>query len=237
MNKRVLTIMYVMGATLPMTVAASAHDWTNWINQRWETATVGTINQDRHPQWNFVKDFPSGDGGRSVVINGAHEWNNLNKTLTFDYDDAHGDYDTLNFDNCSDNYQADKVGWGVIGASGWVITEAAAQTATCNISGYSALYDFKIKFNQDAPWYKGTSTVPTSAVDMWSVAAHEFGHATGRDTGNVANGDGNGHFTEGSSYCPKDSTRHTMCPATVMGTTWSRSLAPHDVDVFTGAYG
>jgi hypothetical protein len=93
-------------------------------------------------------------------------------------------------------------------------------------------YNFRIAFNQDAPWYKDNGNPPSGDYDTISVAAHEFGHATGRLKG----GDGDGHFTEASTYCPVSSARHTMCPSTYDGTSWQRSLETHDSDTFQNAY-
>lgn len=77
-----------------------------------------------------------------------------------------------------------------------------------------------------ASWYTGTGDAPSDTVDLWSVAAHEFGHVTGFY----------GHFSESSSVCDNNSSRHTMCSPIYGGTERQRTLNTHDEHTFSGAY-
>lgn len=100
-------------------------------------------------------------------------------------------------------------------------------TSTC-VSG-TRLVRFTIVIDS-APaagsWYTGTGDAPSDRYDLWSVASHEFGHATGWGP----------HFAEDSPECPNDSTRHTMCGGIYIGTERQRTLTTHDIHTYDGRY-
>jgi hypothetical protein len=77
-----------------------------------------------------------------------------------------------------------------------------------------------------AGWYTGTGDAPDCCFDVWSVATHEWGHMTAFF----------GHFDEGGSICPDDSSRHTMCPTIKAATERQRTLELHDYHTFEAAY-
>lgn len=204
---------------------AQAHDWSDWYGFRWKTETIGGLNHDRTPQWRFVDNFPPGDGGRSRTQDGSEAWNGRT-TLDFDYSSGSPDYSALEWDaGCSEfSYQENKVGWGGFPGTGFSDGESLAEVKVCVASAdLTALFNFRIKANEDAPWYKGTATPGASQADLWSVMSHEFGHAGGRLKG----GDGEGHFPVSSSYCEGGADRHTISKATPLGTLGSRYLEQH----------
>lgn len=102
------------------------------------------------------------------------------------------------------------------------------------------LSSFHIAADNMTNWYTGTGDASSGFLgsgvgaeyDLWSVMSHEFGHATGYQSG----GDGQGHFREEWDVCSDDSNRHTMCPSTAYGTEMMRSSEPHDVHTARNAY-
>ena len=78
-------------------------------------------------------------------------------------------------------------------------------------------------------WYTGTGTPGFGQSDLWGVATHELGHAGGWRGGT-------GHYS-GSSLCPGNSTKHTMCSGwTNTQLKWARDLRTHDSHAIAGAY-
>ena len=215
------------------TGSAQAHPWADWYGQRWRTGTFEGVDQDQTVDWRFVNNFCCGTF-RDSVQSGSTKWNAVSGvSMTFHFESSQDDYGGLSWDDCPANYQADRVGIGDFGDAGWSLNEPLAVTKLCPFADATdKAYNFRIKFNEDTPWYKDNGDPSNGQWDAISVAAHEFGHATGRTIG----GDGSGHFLESSTYCPADSGRHTMCPSTFDGTSWQRSLEAHDIDTFQNAY-
>ena len=214
---------------------ALGHSWGDWFKGRWRSEVINGVNNDRVPQWRFVDNYPM-DGSRGVTHNGAQDWNGVS-AMAFDLDASKADYSSLQWDttDCAEfQYQEDKVGWGNFGDAGWHTSEPLAVTKTFGWWSDGAMYNFRIKGNNDVPWYVGTGEVPSNKWDLWGVMTHEFGHATGRTIGGSEN---DGHFSEGSSYCPSDYTaRHTMCPTLDPGRKGQRYLEAHDLDTVQNAY-
>lgn len=78
-------------------------------------------------------------------------------------------------------------------------------------------------------WYIGTGQTTSGWMDLWSAAAHEWGHATGFQN----------HLADGEAgVCPawEQVVRHTMCPQIFPGTWPMRDPNTHDVHTFQGAY-
>lgn len=219
---------------------ANAHNSADWYYEKWSSATYSGIQMDKHVDWRFVDNVPT--SARSRVRDGADDWSSLAASMDFFYPTQQADYSNLDWPNCdpnvnSDTYQKDKIGWSDFGSPGWHTSEALAVTLICDL-GTGYLWQFKIAFNADAPWYMGTGNTPSDQDELWGTAAHEFGHATGRTIG----GDGQGHFPAGSALCPTPNDPnfatdyHTMCPFIWTGTSVSRSLETHDKDTFKDAY-
>ena len=107
--------------------------------------------------------------------------------------------------------------WGAQGAS-----------AICDSDNDGLLEAFVAIFNPDNQWNLGSGSPGTQEWDLRSIATHEAGHVWGFT----------GHFDEGSSLCPQNSSRHTMCPghSSVLGTDWLRTLETHDSHTISNAY-
>jgi hypothetical protein len=115
-----------------------------------------------------------------------------------------------------------------------------AVTVTCTLdrtAGPNQMHSFQIVFDSRELWHFDPSLPPAPlSVDLWAVAAHEFGHATGRINGGPG---GDGHFPEQSRLCPgvASAARHTMCPSYDLVGVAMRTLERHDIDAFRRAYG
>jgi hypothetical protein len=87
-----------------------------------------------------------------------------------------GDLNAVDYNDCPDDPDKSGVHWKAIDGPGATI----GQTRFCEYaSDPTSIKTFQIKFDKDESWYLGTGTPASSALDLWSVAAHEFGHATG----------------------------------------------------------
>lgn len=107
-----------------------------------------------------------------------------------------------------------------------------AYSALCASNGDITSFEVGFDENSSVTWHNDDTSPPAGTLDLRSLAAHEAGHATG----GWLNGSQKGHFNEGSTECPSNSTRHTMCPTIVFGTDWQRTLEAHDEHTFAGAY-
>jgi len=91
---------------------------------------------------------------------------------------------------------------------------------------YAAL---AINADSGIDWFKGSGLVdPSTDFDLWGVATHEFGHATGTWFGN-------NHMPSGE--CGSGLVdRPTMCAGTSAGDVKWRTLEAHDKSTFQHAY-
>lgn len=85
---------------------------------------------------------------------------------------------------------------------------------------------FSMSIDSNASWYTGTGEGPGGQYDLWSVASHEWGHATGWY----------GHFASSESICVDNSAQATMCPFIRDGTQRIRTLDTHTIHTFQAAY-
>lgn len=217
-------------AVLIIAPSVSAHTSSTHYPQRWSSGS--------DVYFRFTAGFPGGDY-RSRVLDGASQWTSRGGVAEVDFFWAGGS-NAPNFDfqsNCNSNFNGingihwadlDYLGGGVLGV-----------TYVCRTS--TTVVSFQMAFDNDRDWYRGTGDandgflnqcIPSCQDDFWSVASHEFGHASGF-VGPASTG---GHFAESDAVCPNDDSRHTMCPSIYGGTERQRTLEDHDVHTFTGAY-
>lgn len=217
MRAKVFVPLLVAAWTLPLAANAFAVVTTVQYPNVW--GTVGA--EDRKPQWRFDDNFPTG-AIRSRVIDGAHVWNNENRSLKYDH--VPGDYTTFGWDeSCSTiGYQEDKVGWGDLDPG--VRDESAAEYKTC-FAGTGTIQNFRIKFSNDRVWYTGNASAPNGEADAMALAAHEFGHTAGAK-----------HYAESSANCPSppSSSRSTMCH--IVYSPGGRTLSAQDKRDFNAVY-
>jgi hypothetical protein len=161
------------------------------------------------------------------IQQGPQQWNNLGQSMQFRYDGERNVNSTGS--SCPtaplDNWVFQRVLDGVAGTL--AITWTCWRTTPL---GARQLHSFTIEYDGSESWYSGNGDAPPTYVDVWSVASHEFGHATGWVPYHL---DENGTNPE---LCLDDSTEHTMCSFYTPGTERMRTLEAHDVDTFSTAY-
>lgn len=95
--------------------------------------------------------------------------------------------------------------------------------------------------NQTLRWLQGgfdntgTGTAGSWQIDLWSVATHEAGHASGF---NGAGGFG-GHWDPAAGICQWPAAGngyHTMCKATPLGSIVQRDTEIHEETAFFARY-
>jgi hypothetical protein len=205
-------------ATVVLAGIALAHSGSTYYPSKWK--------RDLSVAWRIDNSVPGG-AFRNRILDGAQEWNRLAPNMRFSH--VGGDATNVNIRRCSPNrpYQRDGVFYGPIDGR----LNVLAFVVTCTFPGTNELKHFQMKFDSAENWYTGTGTPGSSAFDVWGVAAHEFGHATGF-SGPYAKG----HFNPRGGVCTS-SPKHTMCPTISLGSTGSRSLEEHERHTFRNVYG
>lgn len=208
-------------AALVLGTGAVAHDKDTFYAKTWRSG-------DRNQDYGFHSAVPSGDF-RDRVAGGAHRWNELAGNMQFSRGGVNvtWTYGSTNCNNPGDN----SIHYGEIdGPPEPGKVKTLAMTKHCYYTADPAhLHSFRMKFDHDDPWYRGTGDTPNDKYDLLGVATHEFGHATG--FGQFGAQD---HFSGGSTYC--DSPKHTMCPSISMGADGWSSLEEHDKHTFNNQY-
>jgi hypothetical protein len=186
----------------------------------------------------FDRDVPGGPT-RSRILNGAREWTDQGRQLVFV---GHRRSVSSSGETCQQfggHAQSGVVHWRRIdGAEGKLL----AFNRNCRwISGPKAGYlaGFKQVYDSAEPWYMSSGEAPGEETDLWSVAAHEFGHAAGWRSSHYARNDpACERFLQdpdtGQTY--ENLARETMCASIPPGTSYQRSLGEHDLHTFTRVY-
>jgi hypothetical protein len=94
-------------------------------------------------------------------------------------------------------------------------------TGTTTISGASGQINralIRVNDDDQISWYFLPGTPPSTWWDLLSTLTHEFGHAAG--------GKGGPDFGSGSTECVN---LYTICGGASRGTTWKRSITPHEM--------
>ena len=221
----------ILGAIVTLSVVpllSAAHPVSENYVFTWKTGTYQGIDQDRTVGWHFVDSVPV--GARDVIKKGSWQWNQVSGTpMTFDFESGQSDFTSLGFSSCDPNtqywYQNNRVGWTTP-------ADHPGDTAMCTFADdITKYFNWKMKFDPGENWYKEEGNPSFNQDDLWTVATHEFGHASGFL----------GHFAESADACRGDQhpdfhLRHSMCPTYYEGTTIQRSLEEHDRHTFRSAY-
>jgi hypothetical protein len=163
---------------------------------------------------------------QDAINRGGDAWDNVtNANMAFS---VGGTDLSLMFGDCANNtYNRNGIFWEFIDGTvmdGWDIygQVALCAVATSDPTDYQ-IHSFDMRFDSGNTWYTSTGTPPANQPDLWSVAAHEFGHAGGFHD----------HWENyDSSLCGA----HTMCKTIPAGTTNRRSLELHDQHTFAIVY-
>ena len=212
MMRRLLTILLAALMTL-IPVSAMAHTASTYYPDEWQTMSQ---------TWNFTAGFPTG-AFRTRVRDGVAAWNNAGSNFRFNEGGQVANYSSTTCPADGKN----GVHYRSIDGAGSTL----GVTLMC--IGANGMSSANIAFDTAETWYTGT-VVPTSGqIDAWSVATHEWGHATG-----FFGPYSTGHFNPAESICTAGSPQ-TMCPTYVAPTVTDgkmRSLGTHDAHTFTAAY-
>ena len=218
-RRRAIALCSLALACVIITTTALGHSASTYPRKR----PADNYRIDVH----FNKSVPGGRT-RSRIIDGAKVWNRLGRLHVF-----------VPHRKAISNHEAcpDRDG-DVIGVVKWTRidgdpeeNDVLATNTNCKfasgpdkgkLSGFTQVYD-----SAQGSWYRGTGNAKPSRTDIWSVASHEMGHATGW----------RGHFKEeDEALCPSDPSRHTMCENTLRGTEMQRTPARHDKHTFKRVY-
>lgn len=194
----------------------------------------------------FDSGFPGGRY-RKRVRDGARQWTNLGRRMYFKVhrspsikSDADSPGNSIEAGFCPtpvrDGRRVGMMHWSPIDGRGGV----EGQTGWCwkgGDVGSKALKSFRVYFDRAEAWYAGTgdSSVRNRSgrvenrLDLWSVATHELGHATGWYD----------HWNGSKAFCSYSSppgSYRTMCPFTNPGYERQRTLTGADKHVFRSQY-
>jgi hypothetical protein len=222
-SRKLLVDLIAAGALAALALGAIgwAHTGSTYYTKKWRAG-------ERTQNYGFGDSVPSGNF-RDRVENGANQWSALAGNMQFQ---RGGVTVTWQYDSNCNGAGKNSIHWGSIDGppvAGQLNT--AAQTTHCTYTddpGFLML--FRMKFDSADPWYNDTGDPPSDKVDTWSLAAHEFGHATGWGAGGAQN-----HFGDSWDVCT-NSPKHTMCPSIPLGDDYWRSLEEHDRDTFNNVY-
>lgn len=223
--KRVLAGVSIVFLFLALwTPSAQAHTWPYYFVNKWYAANGFSLTQN----WRFMANVPGG-GFRDRVKQGVGQWNAQGQPLQFVY--LTGDYG--DWQSCESRV-TNAVRYAPIDGAGGVL----AQAHVCYYEDIHQITNVLITFDSAEPWNPTTedSNDPgpfglciNCEVDVWGVAAHEWGHATG--------------FLHLDSWgvdpvnCNQDSlSYHTMCGTYYYGSDRERTLEVHDYHTFNTAY-
>lgn len=217
-----LLLLNGAGASALGSTTASGHSEVGMYDSIWE--------RNRNVRYNI--DNNVADGWRASINNGFTRWSDRasGRAPNFIYDGVatmQGAYTPCAGANGVFARNLDQDGWGPTnGLTAICVTEDPNY-----ITGFTMVFDTVPSNNTPHPnggWYVGDGDPPEDKIDLRSTSAHEAGHATGWGR----------HFSDTGAQCPATADVHTMCGffAELLGTSWRRTLEPHDIHTLENAY-
>ncbi len=194
--------------------AVHAHSWVPYYTASWPLGHRSIV-------YGFDNYWPLSKSG---IKNGANVWNAAGGSDGADFYNslAQKNYSTS---PCNLSDYSGAIHYRDLNVYG---TSVLGRTDVCKVG--ATLHRFVLSIDSSGrTWYVGTGDAPSNQYDMWSVASHEFGHATGW----VYHLD---YVTPGTSLCANNSGQHTMCGFYYVGTERQRTLGTHDLDTYESKY-
>lgn len=226
--------LVLLAAVLLIAAPAHAHLKANYYPQTWQ--------RDLSQNFFFTEGFPGGEW-RDTVDRANNAWNNQGQLMGFT---KIAQKPNFNPNKCPANYGTNGIHWKKMdGKSGVFGGGDLAYVSRCTVKGTDEIFSANMVFDREENWHTGVAIPESDPVifggcwgvgancpmDAWSVANHEWGHATG-----FSGPFEEGHFDPGGPECDAD-VEHTMCPfAKREGNVDWRTLSEHDVHTFTGSY-
>ena len=203
------SLFFVLALLLSSSFAANAH--TNvYLDKLWESDPT------------LYRGYLTGDliteEARASMYRADDAWDSVSNS-TFDFIDS-------SYQSNSVHYTGNACG---VPLGVWYLQRSFgnsyyASTGRCH-DDTSYITRSTVTFNTDRTWYTGTGTPSNGQSDLWGIATHELGHASGFSE----------HLT--GNLCPATAARHTMCRNWSWNQTyWARSLEEHDEDSIAEVY-
>src|SRR5688572_4738685 len=164
-----------------LVITALAHSGGEAYPTRWE--------RDQSVAYRFDGKIPGDFKG--PVNRAAKQWNKVHASMSFKK--AKGKANAYPTSECGsrpqDNVMTERSLGGPLAVTTW-----------CLFDGTSEIYSFQIAFEKDLDWYTGKGNPDPGTWDVFSVALHELGHASGRSD----------HYRDGADEC-EQGAGETMC--------------------------
>lgn len=214
--KRILALGVLTIAVLSLATPAQAHSGSDWYPYKWNLSEVGT-----NIKWGLMPDWYSNSAYDARMQDGADEWTNLAGNR--DYNQRNDWNQNWTVASCSNNQEQNGV--RKVGAYPGH-PEFTAYTYRCP-DNHGHLWSANIGVVDTYSFYTGTGVPGSGQLDLWSIAAHEFGHAMGFSP----------HWdTSGSvNICSGSEPVHVMCKTLPAGVV-RNSPKDHDKHTFNDAY-
>ena len=197
--------------------AARAHDKVLYHQRNWSSSSV---------KWQSAITAAPYLAGLQA---GANTWNNIGRQFTFVYDGVAAVAPDPNAATFCTTTGVNIVRFDYQATQTW---DAATRLCPSG-STQTSVTRFGITFNSRWSWYGDVGIPDSNKQDVWSIAAHEFGHANGFDGSSTW-----GHFaTSDTSTCQTKLNWSTMCDGGGEIDTILRTPEWHDIEVFAAAYG
>lgn len=184
--------------------------------------TVSWGDQD----W-IIGNIAGGDlaiaGAQTAMQAADNPWNAASG-VTFDF--------VFEFEDSGQIYDANPCDQAIPGANvgiyGVGLGSTIGLTELCTQG--SGIVEATIALDETSRPWDSTNPICATCYDLFGALTHEFGHAMGGWMPAAG-----GHWT-GSTLCPSNSGRHTMCASMPTGINWYQSLGTHDIHTAAGWY-
>jgi repeat uncharacterized protein DUF346/matrixin len=202
-------------------LVAEAHEPIRY----YEGGNGGKWQRNTSVNYSFGNTYPGGEW-RDRVRDGRQQWNNVGTPLQFVEQPDITPY-AWQFCLSTRPYQENEVVLDVIDGPG----NNVGITAECTDATNNEMLTFAIVFDSRDTWYTGNGAPAGDQFDLFSVASHEFGHASGWGF----------HYDDAQTDpaepgCVENGNKYTMCRTTAPGTNYKRSLEGNDTHTLRYAY-